>query len=203
MNAPDWLVDRMTKDIKPKLRDVMCNGRAAATGVMKAPVFSYKLKSGKQDIFQKACRIIVADNRGDIKRDHGNVWDSGFIQTTRTVMHRYAGSELESCRLYFFKIISVTTDGTAVSSIMTFETGMIDPLLWKAKWIGGDSFLRKSFMISKEIKYASVHCTGLGYYELYLNGSIVSDQTLSPSFVDYDSFAEYQSFNIKIGRAHV
>lgn len=186
----------MIKDLKPRLRDVVCNGRIAATGVIQAPAFSYKLESDGHDVFQKACRIIVSDNRSDIVKGKGNVWDSGYIQTVRTVMHRYDGRELESCRLYFYKIISMTTDGNAESRIMTFETGMIDPLLWKAKWIGGDSFLRKSFMISKKIRYASIYCTGLGYYELYINGSVVSDQTLSPSFVDYDRCVEYQSFNI-------
>lgn len=45
--------------------------------------------------------------------------------------------------------------------------------------------LRKLFSVSKQIARAKVFVTGLGYFELYLNGKKVGDDCLVPNFTDY------------------
>ena len=75
--------------------------------------------------------------------------------------------------------------------------------------------LRKSFIVDKEIASARAYVTGLGYFELYVNGEKVSDDVLVPNLTLYgkrpgleksgisvpDNFSEYRvmylSYDIK------
>lgn len=45
--------------------------------------------------------------------------------------------------------------------------------------------LRKSFTVNKEISSARAYVTGLGYFELYLNGEKVSEDVLTPNLTLY------------------
>ncbi len=88
--------------------------------------------------------------------------------------------------------------------------GLLEPTDWKATWIGapwqGEETLpkpgnpgatlpdelpppapmfRKEFKIQKEIKSAVAFVTGLGYFELYLNGQKVGDDVLVPNQTNY------------------
>lgn len=63
--------------------------------------------------------------------------------------------------------------------------------LEKSLWICGDKkiaspLFRKSFSIKKDIVKATLYCTGLGYFESYVNGMRVGDDVLVPAHTDYD-----------------
>ncbi len=92
-----------------------------------------------------------------------------------------------------------------------WSMGLMDQNEWEAEWIGapwqGDEplpkaafrrpgqdaapavnttpppapLLRKSFNVEKEIKTARAYVTGLGYFELYVNGDKVGDDVLVPN----------------------
>src|SRR5665213_1987271 len=81
--------------------------------------------------------------------------------------------------------------------------GLLKPADWSAHWIGLDTFLlndrphavhtrlsaryfRKEFNAEKKIKRAVVYVSGLGLYELYLNGEKIGDQVLAPAPTEYD-----------------
>lgn len=125
-----------------------------------------------------------------------------------------------------------------------WSMGLLKPEEWKAQWIGAPwqgeeplpdppgsrpgaenvplaelpppaPLLRKSFIINKEVASARAYVTGLGYFELYLNGKKVSDDVLVPNLTLYgkrpglennylsvpDNFREYRvmylSYDIK------
>ncbi len=124
-----------------------------------------------------------------------------------------------------------------------WSMGLLSPEEWKASWIGAPwqgedalpkpsrpgpgqaqakqelpppaPLLRKTFKVTKEIASARAYVTGLGYFELYLNGKKVSDDVLVPNFTEYgkrpglennyisipDNFREYRvmylSYDIK------
>jgi hypothetical protein len=114
-----------------------------------------------------------------------------------------------------------------------FVTALFDENDWNgAKWIGyedipeslklipgvhgnGDNlgevakkrclvpYFRKEFTIDKEIKQALVFVSGLGQYELYLNGKKTGDRFLSPGWTEYSKTFLYNTFdvtdNIKLG----
>lgn len=63
--------------------------------------------------------------------------------------------------------------------------------LKECMWICGDKkiaspLFRKSFFIGKDIESAELYCTGLGYFESYVNGRRVGDDVLVPAQTDYD-----------------
>jgi alpha-L-rhamnosidase len=95
-----------------------------------------------------------------------------------------------------------------------WHMGLLKPEDWKAQWIGApwqgedalpkpkkrkatgvDSdpevmpppapLLRKSFAINKEVKSARAYVTGLGFFELYINGQKISDDVMVPNVTLY------------------
>lgn len=56
--------------------------------------------------------------------------------------------------------------------------------------------LRKEMQISKKISSARVFISGLGYYELNINGKKVGDHLLDPGFTDYTKRVLYASYDV-------
>jgi hypothetical protein len=107
-----------------------------------------------------------------------------------------------------------------------FLTGLFDRSDWKgAKWIGfeeipgslllvpgvhgnGDDLgniarnrttiplFRKEFSLAKKISHAYVFVSGLGQYELYINGKKIGDRFLSPGWTDYRKTCLYNTFDV-------
>jgi len=57
-------------------------------------------------------------------------------------------------------------------------------------------FLRKSFVLDKPIKRATVYASALGNYELYLNGRPVGDACFTPGWTDYKIRVYYNAFDV-------
>jgi len=74
--------------------------------------------------------------------------------------------------------------------------GSGDKLGKKAKERSVVPMFRKDFIVSKEIKNASINICGLGHYELWLNGNKVGDRFLSPGWTNYQKRRLYNSFDI-------
>lgn len=56
--------------------------------------------------------------------------------------------------------------------------------------------LRKEFDSAKPVRRATVYASGLGLYELYLNGKKVGDHVLAPNLTDYDKRVFYETFDV-------
>lgn len=56
--------------------------------------------------------------------------------------------------------------------------------------------LRKPFKISKEIKEAVVYISGLGHYELTLNGKKIGNSEFAPLWTDYDKTVNYNTYEL-------
>ncbi|MDD2961937.1 MAG: family 78 glycoside hydrolase catalytic domain [Muribaculaceae bacterium] len=56
--------------------------------------------------------------------------------------------------------------------------------------------LRKDFYLGKNIKSAKAYVSGLGYYEMSINGKKVGDSQLEPGYSRYDSVAYYSVYDI-------
>ncbi|HBH83752.1 MAG: hypothetical protein A2X05_09940 [Bacteroidetes bacterium GWE2_41_25] len=107
-----------------------------------------------------------------------------------------------------------------------FITGMFDKNDWAgAKWIGyeeisdslvlvpgvhgnGDDlgnvalkrtvipYFRKDFTLKKKVERAIIFVSGLGHYELYINGSKIGDHFLSPGWTDYRKTCLYNTYDV-------
>ena len=106
----------------------------------------------------------------------------------------------EPCTRYYWQVNVTDTKGeTAVSEIAYFETAK-DEKEWEAQWIGstleGNGIVYQDFMIEpgKKIQQARIYMTGVGLYEVYLNGKKVGEEYLTPNFNDYDNFIQFQTY---------
>jgi len=56
--------------------------------------------------------------------------------------------------------------------------------------------LRKTFGIARKVKRARVYLSGLGWYELYINGRKVGDHVLDPATTDYHKRTLYVTYDV-------
>ncbi|GAL70851.1 alpha-L-rhamnosidase N-terminal domain-containing protein [Jejuia pallidilutea] len=56
--------------------------------------------------------------------------------------------------------------------------------------------LRKAFKVSKKVKHAKAYISGLGYYELFINGKRIGTQVLDPGWTDYRQTILYATHDI-------
>jgi alpha-L-rhamnosidase len=56
--------------------------------------------------------------------------------------------------------------------------------------------LRKEFEVAGKPKRAMAFVSGLGLFELYVNGTKIGNQVLSPGLTDYDKHVQYVTFDI-------
>jgi hypothetical protein len=56
--------------------------------------------------------------------------------------------------------------------------------------------LRKPFSVTKEIKEAVVYISGLGHYELTINGKKIGNSEFAPLWTDYDKTVNYNTFEL-------
>jgi alpha-L-rhamnosidase len=58
------------------------------------------------------------------------------------------------------------------------------------------TLVRHEFKIDKKIKKARVYASGLGGYEMYVNGSRVGDAVFTPGWTDYPKRIQYQTYDV-------
>jgi len=170
----------------------------------KIPRFCWEVDIDNQEKFQSAYQILVASSREKIQNNNGDQWDSGKIKSKQSVNNIYEGMLLESGEKYFWKVIIWDENGEEglSSNISTFEMGLLNPKDWEGYWIEQNEdeikgpLFRKDFTIEKDIKKARVYVTGLGYYELHINGQKIGDKVLDPGWTDYDKRILYSAYDI-------
>jgi len=183
-----------------------CEHKKNPFGIDKStPRFSWKISALGRNVVQTAYSIEVATVE-KFTRDK-IVWQSGKVESDESVLISYNGSALSPCQRYYWRVKIWTSSGkeSKWSEIAFFETGLMSPSGWKAKWIEkeGDTLryspsphFRKEFTISKPVAKATVYITSHGFYELHLNGSKVGDQVLTPGWTSYRKRLQYQVYDV-------
>ena len=173
-----------------------------------APRFSWKLRvpTGVRGARQTAWRILAASTREVLATRHGDLWDSGRVESVEQLHLPYAGQPLVSTEQVFWQVRVWDADGNASpwSEPQTFTMAVLKAADWaSAKWItdaeslqpavgGGPHpranatlLLRREFTVRPPMLRAILHVSGLGQYQLYLNGHRFSDNLLTPGWTDY------------------
>lgn len=57
-------------------------------------------------------------------------------------------------------------------------------------------YFRKEFTLAKKVKQALVFVSGLGHYELYVNGKKAGDRFLSPGWTDYRKSCYFNTYDV-------
>jgi len=161
-----------------------------------SPRFSYLLTSPSERGFvQSAYQILVSTNSSV---SSGDVWDSGMVKSAQTSQISFAGSALKSDTSYWWKVRVYDANGhvSPYSEVAQFDTGLFHSSDWTGKWIGGYNMLRHTFSLSSPAKRARAFITGLGYYELYVNGVRVGDRKLDIGWTDYRVRVLYSTYDV-------
>ncbi len=162
-----------------------------------------------RDLHQTAARILVASTSKILARDEGDLWDSGKFRGDSTTLIPYAGTPLATDQTVFWKV-RVWDDrkrASAWSAPATWTMGVLSPSDWQARWIGAQpsladetstatTLLRREFPVRPGLVRALIHVTGVGHYDLSVNGAKVGDQLLSPGWTDYRKTILYDTFDI-------
>ena len=165
-----------------------------------APRLSWQMKKEVRGARQTAYRVLVATSNQLLEGNNPDLWDSGKTESDQSNQVVYAGKPLTAGMKVSWKvqIWDEEKKQSTWSAISTWEMGLLTAQQWQAKWIGAPESLtigdlknaspefRREFTVSKKIKQASAYLTGLGYYELYLNGKKIGDHVLSPNQTNYD-----------------
>ena len=123
-----------------RLENPRCEYRIDPMGIdAQQPRLSWEIRSEKRGIMQESYRILVASSEERLSRNEGDVWDSGVVQSDRSIQVEYAGKPLQSRTPYFWKVAVTANDGTqAESALASWSMGILKPSGWSAKWIGLD-----------------------------------------------------------------
>ncbi len=169
------------------------------------PRFSWTAGGGNAPGIQNGYRILVADSEEGINSGAGNVWDSGVVRSSASSGIAFGGKALESAKRYFWRVLVWTDDAgqAAESKVASFETGLFNPSDWKGKWIqaprpqwGVSPLFLKHFELSGQAAEARVYISGIGYYELTVNGKRVGERQLEPGWTDYSKRVLYSVYDV-------
>ncbi|NOY59808.1 MAG: family 78 glycoside hydrolase catalytic domain [Calditrichaeota bacterium] len=165
------------------------------------PRLSWNFTANGENQQQRAYQILTASSEENLKSGIGDLWDSGKVNSGQSVLVPYSGKKLTSRMRAFWKVRVWDQDdhSSQWSRMAKWEMSLLDSSDWKAQWIGVSEdknpgstqtdpapYFRKQFKLKKTVQSARVYVSGLGYYELYLNGKKVGDDVLAPSPTNYD-----------------
>ncbi|MFO7976142.1 MAG: family 78 glycoside hydrolase catalytic domain [Candidatus Hydrogenedentota bacterium] len=198
--------------------DLTCEYRENPLGIDTAtPRFAWVNEAANPDAREKsqtAYRILVASSSELLETDTGDLWDSDKVVSRENIQISYGGTALGSRRRAFWKVRVWDEEGriSPWSETAWFETALLDQSDWSADWIMRNEempedeealfeenpapLLRKEFSIEKPVRRARAYVTGLGYYELRLNGAKVGDHWLDPGWTDYSERVLYATYDV-------
>jgi alpha-L-rhamnosidase len=207
-----------------KITGLSCEYRDHPIGIDRIrPALSWKIRSATHNTIQTAYQVLVAENPEDLKQDKGRIWDSGKVSSSASIQCIYAGQKLLSGQIYYWKVrVWDNQQHAAWSDISSWQMGMLHTADWKgAQWIAYEKLpdsninilpadgkkdqynannilpvFRNSFRLHKKVKSATAFISGLGQFEMRLNGRKVGDHFLSPGWSKYDKEALYVAFDV-------
>jgi alpha-L-rhamnosidase len=159
-------------------------------------------RSQKQTAYQIQVfsRLNLISNAPPLTPD---LWDSGKIISDETHLIPYGGKPVASSEQAFWtvRVWDQNDQPSAWTDLQTWTMGLLATNDWKAKWICAPAtseslLLRKEFSVKPGLRRAIAHVTGLGQYEMSLNGKKVSTDLLTPGWTDYNETILYDTRDI-------
>lgn len=89
------------------------------------PSFSWIVPNKGKNTLQSGYRIILSDSLNLIQKGEGNVWDSGTVNSGRSVSVAYRGRSLQPRKVYYWRVKAITgnSEESDWSDIKSFRTG--------------------------------------------------------------------------------
>ena len=126
------------------------------------------------------------------------------------------GTEAKVVQAAFAGLVKITQADGKLMRVVTgrdWEARADDQAAWQAATVFGDlddarlgarpgplpqpaSYFRKSFALPKAVKSARLFVTALGSYRVYLNGTRIGNDVLTPEFTEYRKRVLYQTYDV-------
>jgi alpha-L-rhamnosidase len=161
-----------------------------------APRLSWQIRDSRQGAKQSAYRIAAASTQ-ELLESRPDLWDSGKVRGDGCLDVTYAGKKLGSRQRVFWRVMTWDHKGkgSAWSEAAFFETGLLKPGGWTARWIGGAAGpsetggpcprFRREFRLEGKIRSARLYITARGVFEARINGQRVGRDHFAPGWTEY------------------
>lgn len=174
-------------------------------GIDRIPQFSWEISGNYDGVRQSAYRILIATSPELLAEGDADVYDSGKVASSASTAVSFSGIPFQSRTRYYWKV--KIWDGAGVESPWSetayYETALLHSSDWLSGWIGyvpgmpGRVLYFKGTQASdKEVAKARAYISGLGFYELHINGKKVGDCVLDPAQSTYSKRVYYRTYDI-------
>jgi len=174
-----------------------------------APRLSWLVRGRGRGLMQGAYRLQVAGSPDALGAESNLLWDSGRVESDQSILVPYGGPSVSSRVGYYWRVQLWDQTGEVGpwSETARWEMGLLAPSDWQARWITPDldqdanasqpsPYPRKGFSLCGQVRQARAYVSGLGLYELEINGQRVGDQALTPGWTSYDKRDQYQTYDV-------
>jgi alpha-L-rhamnosidase len=165
-------------------------------GVGDQPALSWWLPAGS--ITQHAYRVVTDDG-----------YDSEVVASAQQSHVRVPVHDRSRRRTQARVQVRTDQGESDWSAAVQLDSGLLNESDWSAAWIGVDEperapksrrpayWLRSVFDTPMAPDSAWMYVTALGLYEVYLNGTRVGDEELTPGYTQYAHRVPYQIYDVK------
>lgn len=171
------------------------------------PRLSWIDTSNQNGATQTAYEIVVSTSADRASAGVGDMWDSGKVTSAQSSDVVYGGKPLQSRTRYFWavRVWDNNQQASPWSQTGWFETAFLNPAEFQGDWIGRTAdpstptpnpLLRKQFSLHGGIVSARAYISGLGFYQLYINGQRIGDNVLDPAFTLYNKTVDYVTYDV-------
>jgi len=155
---------------------------------------------------QSAYRILAASSPARLAQNRGDLWDTGKVESGQTIQIPYAGSAVAPQSFAYWKVQVWDQENqpSPWSAVADWRRGLA-PEDWKARWIAAPQssapaaampVFRHSFRLPRAAARAILSISGLGQYEVTINGRKVSDDLLTPGWTNYHKTVFYNAYDV-------
>jgi hypothetical protein len=156
------------------LYDLRCEQEKNPVGIdTQRPHFSWKTYSEKRGFIQSAYQILVSDTPDALSKNKGNVWNSGKVSSSQSVLTPFEGKSLESFAIYYWKVRTWDNDNrpSEWSESQTFIMGLTEAKDWgKAVWIALEKDRKEEYTVPARLDFDNIRKTmgerSIGFYKL-------------------------------------
>jgi alpha-L-rhamnosidase len=180
------------------------------------PRLSWIIESDRRGERQTAYQILAASSDERLKKDQGDLWDSGKVESDQSIQVEYNGKPLGSQMRCFWKVRlwtgsvlnpeSQNSNPSAWSKPASWTMGLLKPEDWQAQWIThpdpkrlSHPWLRRTFELKEGVDRAVIYINTASYYELHINGHKVGPYVLEPGITQINKRLIVNSYDIASG----
>ncbi len=202
-------IDATKPSLSWKISDFRMVNEELSSGQSEFGTLQSKIPRGLR---QTAYHVLVASSEALLRRNTGDLWDSGKVESDQSLHVEYAGKPLVSQMRCYWKVRVWTVSESRTlnpepslwSKLAVWEMGLLNTGEWKAKWVfcspkageGGFPMFRKTFVLDEVPRDARAYISSLGFHELYVNGAKVGDDVLSPAVCQLSERSLYLTHDV-------